>query len=936
MPEDSERTRVAAACRAELDARGDPGRAALAWLTAPPREPETPLERALEEALALPPRARGAAPAAARALVDLGDPPRAIVLGDLHGRLDAALPALREAGALAADGRFAAPPGTALVQMGDVIDADLGEDFPPRLDPRADRLVARFGAQVRDALAAARLAERDRADLLAALDPPGPSRDDVACARARHALVGASLAWLAVRGLMRLEAEAAAAGARAVALLGNHEVDLLSGRLLWFAAQKRLLLRFGGFAEPDEVIARLRAAPGPDEAREILAPAPELAWIAALPLAARAGPLLLLHGGPTRAATDEIEARGVDSAESLARWLTEQARAPFGGPFFAEGASILSPGRAADDFVAEEALLTPWLAAARADFLVVGHSPFLGIAAGRWLDLDAPEVRERTRRVARLGAHGNVLKVDTDLKRGSRAEALRLDREAGRLDAVAADGGARSLLEPGEPLAAPRGGGRTLELARRVLRAVDAHRPPLLRDLAEPGLDSVEHERALAAVERLARARGEEEAAAARRDLAFLLYAGPADLRRATRWLLAWEAGEPEARAALAGHRRAVEARVDALAAAAAAADGPALRLLLDPRAREVEGASYRLLEAVLERARRARRARGLAPLPALAAELVRSAGEPAVTLAGFDAEGRRVSDEVVPLPPGAPRTWEALERFAGEALRAADVPRAAATELPPPAAPVATRPASPVAAASGGPALPLAALERLLAENARALGARVAVADCAGLSLVEEGKALRPGFFEVRGPWLRLRGLLSAEPLLLLADTVFVDPAESFTALRLGPDGAVREALPHARALLPLLGDCDPVRLWSQLKPAVVACLERGELERIGAGAGARGPAAPWQRGCYLFATPSAAAARTFAAHNPVAVSFEVPRAVLEGWLGLGLARLDIMVADFDATLDAEGRLGVPEAALEVVAIGTEGAAALWGWRAR
>lgn len=914
--------RVRETCKAELEARGEPGRAALAWLAGPCGAAESGLERALEEALRSPPADLGPSE-----LGEEADP--IVVLGDLHGRWDAALPALRAAGVLAGDDdRFALPPGALFVQLGDALDLGFTEEG----DPRGDALVDRFAPLVREALAAARLADADRGALLAALEPPGPARDDFACALARHDLVGAALAFLTIRALMRLEAEAAGAGARAVTLLGNHEIDLLSGRLLWFARQKRLLLRLAGLPAPEEIVAALRAAPDREAARTLLAPAPELAWLVGLPLAARAGPLLLVHGGPTRAASEELLARRIDSPPALAAWLEEKARAPFTAPFFAEGASIFSPGRAADDFVGDPALPAPWLFAARADFLAVGHSPFLGFAAGRWLDLDEPAVRERTRRIARLGRGANVLKLDTDLKRGSRAEALRLDRRAGRLDAVSADGGARPLLAPGEPLATPRGGWRVLEVARRVLAAVDAHRPPLLRDLAEPGLDAREHERIFEALERLARAHGADAAAEARRHVVFLLRAGPADLRHAARWLLAWEAGEQAGRLALAAHRRAVEDRIEALARTARGADGGALRVLLDPRSREVEGASYRLLEPVLERARRARREAGEPALPAIAAELVLSQGEPAVALAAFDARGRRAGDELLALPPDAPRTFEALEVLAREALRRADPPGDAVAAAPIAAPEAAAR--APEAAPAGEPAVvPRRALERLFEINAAALGVALRASDCAR---VAHDGPLRPGWFEIRGPWRRLRGLLTPERLLLLADTAFLDPAAAPGAVRLSADGEVVGEVAAAQALLPFLGERDPVALYAQLKPEVLACLAAGEPERLGAGLEVRGAAAPWQRGCYIFTTPSATAARTFAPHNGVAARFDVPRRVLESWLALGLASLGIMIADAGDTLDPAARLGARDAALEVTAIGQEGAAALWQWRAK
>ena len=945
------RARVRRLAEAGLAVRGQAGRAAAAWLEDPESEAARGIAARLRLALPAlagdgpvdevegdrPEPAAGPASARDRVAIDLPRAERIFLLGDLHGRWDLARQALFRAGATLAGGAWAAGPGAILVQLGDVIDADTAARFPAREDPRGDRLAAAFADDVREALAASRVSDAERESLEHGFLRPAPADPDATVARARHRLAGAALSLRSLQGLRSLAASAAAAGSRAVTILGNHEVDLLSGRLHFFGEQKRLLLRLLGL-DADDAVRVLREARSREAIEPVLAAAPELAWMAALPLIVRAGPVLAMHGGPTRAATDELEARSLSGIRDLGEWLSPLGLCAFNDDALAEGRSILSPARAGDDVVGDRSLLEPWLCAARADFLALGHSPFLGFPAGAWLELEDPRVRARARRVEALGAFQDVWKLDADLKRGGSAEVVRLDLRAGTAEVIDSEGRARHLLLPGRSLAPPPAGWRAILETRRLLRAIDADRPATLADLAGHGVDAREVGGIFATLERIA---GREPAAAdeAQRHLAYLLNAGPADPRPLALRLLGWEAGDPTALAALAAHRRAVEGRADAIAADHADVAGDAVRVVVDPRACVVEGGRYTLVLPVVERLRAVREERGLPPLPAIAAALVLAKGRPAVALSLFDLRGRLVSDDVRAAPDEV-RDLDALDRWARTLLRetAPSQPRAPVedgagwTSPAPGDAPGARRPAS-------WPAIPRAALAALLDASADLLRTRcrpgdpLPTADAARCAhLVAPGGELRPGWVALEGPWPRLRAVLTPQRVLVLADTVFWDPSAAPRAVRIGADGAI-ELLSAADALASHLSG-DPVRLYAHLKPEVAAALAAGEVERLGVGLGAARGEAPWRGGCWLFLTPAPTAAAMFAALNPVPAVFEVPRAVLRALIDSRLVAVSAFTGDGGESLDPAASLGARDVAIEVVALGHEGVAAMAGWR--
>lgn len=896
---DTLRAFLVKACAPHLRARGPDGLRALRFLQAPSASvPEDPLLLALSQHLSTPIPNPQACPPLQR-IVDLPAPQRLIILGDVHGRWDVAQHTLTQHHLLDEHGRWSAPPGTLLVQMGDLLDADLRRVFSPQDDPLANAMLETHRARVTRALQQPHVPSELHQELSPWLAAPPSGADPAPWWNARHDIVTAALVYDTVSAFYALEKQAQDAGGQLLVLTGNHEVDLLAQRHWWYASQKRIFQQ--------------------------LAPPPLITWLATRPVIARVGSCLMMHGGPTR---DALERFPAATFPELAQAIEHASAPPFTRPFFTEGLSILSPDRSRDDFIGDPTLLEPWLIASHCNFLVVGHSPFLGFAADDWPDVDRPEVAHKLGRIERLSPLGNVLRVDTNLKRGSRCELLEITAE--HLHVLPPEGDHRSLLASDEHIALPRGHHHVLRLRHQILDTVDALRGPALVDLRPVGLNGTELARVLPLVDALV-ARGESDF---RKDYGYLLRAGPEHLDHVHPWLGDALSGGPGLEA-LHGHRRALADQVAQLARGLHASDDSTLRYYADLRSRTLSGVRYRLTELVLEAAAQLARDEGTPMRPAVAAQLVLIHNRPAVRLSVFQPGASASYDEVVTEIEPDITTWDALEAQARALLASVDLreiappaPRAQIlSPSPTPNAPAATRPR----AGSTPASLPREALERWLhANHSRLLehaprpaqGWEARVEMCEGVELSDD---LRPGVFEVRGPWPRLRGLLTPSGQLLFADTTFIHPAASFLALDLHK-GLLRE---HPDVLWDMWQPPLRIRLFSALKTAVVARLRAGEAEqlRVSRASGRWS----WDAGCFLFTSPNEQATLGFAALNPERFVFDLERATLARWRRRDWAQLNLMLEDAAHPLDESARWGVPFAALEVVALGADGVRALW-----
>lgn len=869
---------IATIAEPRLLARGDFGLEALRWLREPFGGEPTDLTNALEDALVAldlgghDAEANTAPRTRPSRTVAVGLPRRLVLVGDLHGRFETLRPLLEELGLIDAEGRWCAAPGTTLVQVGDLIDVDFSRQPPggPGRDVALRHLVE-------TTLATCSLPEDRRDVLLASMDAE---------------LVGAVLSWHTITHMMRLEQEAAEAGSQVIVLQGNHEVDLLAGRRQWFPGQKALLAELLGAGD-----ARWK-------------------WLAERPLIAVAGPVLAMHGGPTADLSRELDRLELTGAAALGPWLDERAPADWSDPFYREGGSLVSPNRRHDDFVTEDTLVTAWLLAARCDFLAVGHSPFLASDAHTWLRLDDEEIRARAARVERLGPFGNILKLDTDLKRGATAEVVLLDLEAGHLEAVGRDG-RRSLLDAGEQLGTTRGRLDALAGARVVVAAVDRLRPVSLIDLEAPGLDGDE----VSAVLRANRTLDDEGVRAA---VATVLRAQPTSLTHLRDWLEGAQRGDPGMIERVAEHGRRLRAAIDRLVGGAPGGETP--RIFLAPDACVVDGAVYRPSALVVADLLAARSS---PPTEVMTGELVRRRQVAALKLTHYGPTGSLTGERVRLLLGKDLESWIEQGR---RALRAE--PAASAVEVTDgggPAGVTVEHRDHPDVGPS--PRVPATAWRALIEANGPAGGwPELADADPVGLRLGDS--PFEAGVCELRGPWARLRVVVSADGWLHLADTAFTKPRVSPWSIHVDPDGSVGEPQRTQTHLWTRLREANhggPVVLYSYQKTQVAALLRRGELEALGAGLEVRGKVAPWQTSPFLFTSPTEAVARSYAPLNPVSLAFEIPTDAFEDLIERGLLRLGVMTSDTGDGAPPNNRFtGCPSASIEAIALDHPGVSAL------
>lgn len=784
------------------------------------------------------------------------------LLGDVHGRWDRVAQALTRAGLLDGEGRFGAPAGTVLLQVGDLVDR--GRDLTVTRE--------RCAAALERVPPAARV--------------QGPTREEPVPLRVileeeeRHAFehraVLAALDSLETLQRFRgLQAEAEAGGSRLICLLGNHDLDLLRGEFIYFDEEKRCLLALCG-VPPERIDAH---AEGGIPLDELCATSAELAWLAGLPLLACGAGVVAVHGGPTRALVDSLDADGIAALDDLGLALDAARARGFSDSAFAEGTSLFSPDAPRDDAVHDRDLLRRFLRLAGAETLAVGHSPFIHTHKGRWVDLADPAARVAVEAPALLGA--GVLKLDTNMKRGGPAWVVR--REGNGWSALREDGHERALVAP-------------------ALAEEDAEQPGAER--AREGVDPHQLRQAQDAAKRA----GEPRLA---RALARLLYLGATDL-------------QPVVRAAASGQLESLEEQV-------ADADARLSGFVADLRSRlpDHDAATPLLfLPAPTDCRTRA----GLLPLGPLAArELRKQAGGESptpriITVSYFhrgEAPFARVSlldpqgglDEVTrPLSAWPPDPTEVAELARGVE------PAQERVVLSVPRGPARPRPEAPPLAE--GP-LRAAAL-RWAERNAERWGSR-------GPWQVVRPHALAgelPGRCQVRAP--------DARPILLQAlpdravvplDNSLLDPRSAFWIESLDPSS---ESLEHPVYLRRHLPEGDVVSLHCAVSAELECLLRLGEFESLGQSDPGR---PPWQRGRYLFCSPWPDDCRPFLAFKPSLLRFAVPRGELFSALETDLLTLHLFAPSGGETLTAHTHLGTPDVGLEVVALGDAGVEWLWGY---
>ena len=188
---------------------------------------------------------------------------------------------------------------------------------------------------------------------------------------------GAAGTWRVLRGLAMLEREAAQAGSWVIALLGNHETDLLSGQ--WSLCPGRAQLAHTLGLPGREGLATWSALAAAPEALDLDFPGALATWLASRPMVATIGGVAMVHGGPTPA---WLEYLAGDSCveRALHRAIEDQG---LGHPLFGSGADSLlaacEPGGTEPPvFAGDPGLVRSFLHGLSCTGpLLVGHNPFL-------------------------------------------------------------------------------------------------------------------------------------------------------------------------------------------------------------------------------------------------------------------------------------------------------------------------------------------------------------------------------------------------------------------------------------------------------------------------------------------------------------------------------------------------------------------------------
>ncbi len=842
---------------------------------------------------------------------------RVSLLGDVHGCWWRVERLLRRAGWIDPAGRLTPPRGTLLLQVGDLIDrgkemarqgAIEGETGPPL----PDRVRALAADAARRVPAPGRLGGNPVSIMAVATgDLPWP---EAMITHQQKLLAHACDSVATLRLFMRLEAGAEAHGSRVVCLVGNHEADLLRGRFCHARRQKIYLLALLG-ASSDAVVAHARHGLPPPELERL--GIPELSWLLDRPVLAVGKGLLAVHGGSAGSLLTALDTLGIRDLEALGGLLDEARRAGYDHPLTEEGTSLLSPGRPEDDPFQRPVLVHRFLELAGASTLAVGHSPFLHFPRGQWVDIDDPEARRLLETPAFLGCHGEILKLDTDMKRGG---------PAWLVSAGPDDGTWRALREDGHELTLrrPEGGARgVLSFIRR------AETPGRGSPWPPEGVGGDALAEVHGALEALCEEGFPDIADRVQRLLATLLHAGLADLSpfiHGLRWrgeaLETWAAwleswtGEVEARARELGKE---------LEASLARGTSRDLVFVKPVDVCFAGGYGLHLLPAVVRDvllARREREGGGAGPERIATVSYISRNGSPFLSVHVFHGVDGRSLERRVPV-----RDWDQDIAHVAAHVRRVMADTAHTVRVPPPshttgADDPATRQPARAGKLRAGKPVDDPDVRRTLETWARAARGR-GDGQRAELFLALDGDD-RP----LRGRYLVEQGGGPAIPLLRLpgdvwvpANTSFTHPARRYPVVASGPGGPVVLDQDHPTWLLQYL-EGDPVLLWSAVTSEMAARLQQGAVDTIGLS----GPGRPlWQRGRFLFLSPNPAIGGYFY-NKSMSLPFEVPRERLESAVSARLLTVNLFLADRGEVLDFQGRFGAPDIGLEVVAVGAGG----------
>ncbi len=598
-------------------------------------------------------------------------------------------------------------------------------------------------------------------------------------------------------------------------------------------------------------------------------------------------------------------------------------------------------------------LIRPWLVGLGCDFLCLGHSPFLGLDPKRWIDVKNTNIQNHLQSIQRLGDLGSVIKLDTNLKRGSHIESLTLEN-----DTLSP----QNLLLDTERASTPTFDHRILQAAADFIAHIDAHRGPELIDIEEEGLDAETFGSLLDLREKIEQHLKEPDLSAFGKSIGAVLRASPNTLApMLSAWQTALDAGSPnDALLWTLQHTERLNSLIQRFVAnySPLLIDGEAkaVRVWLDVRQCSVNGIRYGLLEHVIEGLWSHARAQSILLKPSIGLTIIAHRGQPAVKVNHYaPGELRAVHSEVFGFPAEASgRSWKALEAFAAEVLQRVELHPAALTVTKPqtmanapPNTPQKTEQKINISRPSRIAKLTHSAFRKLLKINKDLFGdaawCEEPTTPHAEALVEDEASGYGAGWLEVDAP-RRLRVVVLPNGKALLADTTFHGPGlglklRSIKASRADGEGA-EETEDAVETILEAWGlkDGEDVVLYARLKEGVVRALEAGEWDWLRADAAdAEAEGGPiWRSGSYLFTTPVEAGADYFRAHNPIKVVFRLKGEDMRKLIGRGWLTVNLMISDGGSPLDEKAVWGAAEVVPEVVALGEDGVRALWAKRVR
>jgi hypothetical protein len=303
-----------------------------------------------------------------------------------------------------------------LIFLGDAIDHWYSEEHNGALDPNGDRLMKERGLLILENFSrnVPYSATSDIADALECAFagnyyrnfPPGTLR---------RAIVGAVLSYETLAILRSLPG--------LTFILGNHEIDLLSGTWVYRSLQKSFLCNILGaeglwclelrdlkqgrppMSEGLEIaLLRSNLLSGNIDSQGLN---PLFSWLFNCPIAAEFSDWLLFHGGPTIELNRTLPSLGSPlgfKADLEAKRKLHGFAAPLFSEVIAQGETFTEYGP--DHFAVSQSLLPDTLRFFGKTFLAVGHSPYIG-TSGKDSD---PRVHQILR------VSDTILKLDVGLK----------------------------------------------------------------------------------------------------------------------------------------------------------------------------------------------------------------------------------------------------------------------------------------------------------------------------------------------------------------------------------------------------------------------------------------------------------------------------------------------------------------------------------------